>query len=748
MTLSGILRIAPFLWQITRYETRRPRSLLSVRDRLAMLPIKGFPVRGRTLIHWNEHQVPFIEASEDEDLAAALGLVHAHLRLGQMEMLRRLSQGRVAEMIGPLGIELDRTMRTLSFGRAVPEMVAAMPAETRGWLEAFLSGLNHYLAHAPALPPEFEILGLSREAWGLVDILTLARLVSIDVNWLVWFRLLKYRNDRDWPALWRRICTHDLLSRGSGERGADPGGPILSALEGSGTRTGSNAFVVAGGRSASGAPLIGADPHLPLILPSPWLICGLSSPSCNAVGLMVPGLPVIALGRNRWIAWGGTNLHAASSDLVSVPETATGELRERTETIVVRWRRPSTVVIRESPWGPVVTDLPWLGSRREMLALRWMGHRPSDEITSMLRVNRARSWTEFRSALEGFALPGQRMLYADAEGHIGDLLAVHLPRREAQVPADLPVPPGPEAMQAGPATSRDFPHRLDPPEGFIASANERPGHTVCPIGYHFSPPHRKRRLEELLRNRETLSLDDVARIQQDVHCSAAVAQRDRLLAWWNEASPGSGGDHRLMTALATWTGDYTAASRGALAFELVLYHLARRLVPRRRREAYAASWGTRLLIWEDILAAQAELRAPALRQALRDAARRPPRDADWGKHHRLRLAHPLGLAPLVGRFFRFVDLPTGGSSETVHKSAHLMTDRIHAASYGSGARHISDLSDPDRNSFVLAGGQDGWLGSTTFRDQVSLWQRGEYMEIPLRTETVRRTFPHRTELAP
>ena len=712
-----------------------------------MLPVKGIPVRRRTVIHWNEQQVPFIEAEEDEDLAAALGLVHAHLRLGQMEMLRRLSQGRVAEMIGPVGIELDRTMRTLAPGRAVPEMLAGLPAETRQWLEAFLRGLNHYLEQAPVLPPEFEILGLAREAWGLADVLALGRLVSIDVNWLVWFRLLKYRSDGDWPALWRRICAHDAPSRGAGEGGADTDDLILSALQSSATRAGSNAFVVGAGRSASGAPLVGADPHLPLILPSPWLICGLSSPSLNAVGLMVPGLPCVALGRNRWIAWGGTNLHAASSDLVSVPETGVSELRERKETIAVRWRRPATVAIRESPWGPVVSDLPWLGGGGETLSLRWMGHRPSDEITAMLRVNRARNWTEFRTALEGFALPGQRMLYADAEGHIGDLLAVHLPRREVQAPADVRVPPGPAAAWARPATSKDFPQRLDPPEGFIASANERPGRTVCPIGYHFSPPDRKRRLEELLSGGEALSVDDIAHIQRDVRCSASLAQRDRLLAWWKDAAPGDGGGRPLMTALATWTGDYTADSRGALAFELVLYHLARRLLPRRRRESYAASWGARTLIWQDILAAQPELRARALRRALHDAARRLPRDAAWGKRHRLRLAHPLGLVPFFGWPYRFVDLPAAGSSETVHKAAHPLTDRIHAASYGSGARHISDLSDPDRNFFVLAGGQDGWLGSTTFQDQVAPWQRGEYIEMPLRIETVRSVFPHRTELA-
>src|SRR5262249_13002229 len=95
-----------------------------------------------------------------------------------------------------------------------------------------------------------------------------------------------------------------------------------------------------------------------------------------------------------------------------------------------------------------------------------------------------------------------------------------------------------------------------------------------------------------------------------------------------------------------------------------------------------------------------------------------------------------------------VDMPAPGSSETLMKTAHPMTNRRHAAAYGSVARHISDLSDPDRNFFSLLGGQDGWLRSENFTDQVRLWQNGEYISLPLQPETVHATFPYRTLLQP
>jgi penicillin amidase len=116
--------------------------------------------------------------------------------------------------------------------------------------------------------------------------------------------------------------------------------------------------------------------------------------------------------------------------------------------------------------------------------------------------------------------------------------------------------------------------------------------------------------------------------------------------------------------------------------------------------------------------------------------------------HRLMLRHPLAFLPLIGGRYRFADYPIGGSTDSLMKTAHGATDERHRASYGANARHISDLGDLDSNYFVILGGQDGWLNSATFLDQVPLWLEGRYITMPLRLETVQATFPRRTELKP
>ena len=140
-------------------------------DRLAAFPTKSLPLDGPVDIHWNDNLIPFIEARTDHDAGFALGLVHAHLRLGQMELMRRISQGRVAEMGGPLAIEIDHSLRILDLGKAAPAVLAAMPAESRAWLDAFVAGINHYqssveqLPHEIHWPPFVVILNLDLNRW-------------------------------------------------------------------------------------------------------------------------------------------------------------------------------------------------------------------------------------------------------------------------------------------------------------------------------------------------------------------------------------------------------------------------------------------------------------------------------------------------------------------------------------------------------------------------------------------------------
>src|SRR5690349_15660724 len=114
---SGVARlVARLLWG----SLRRPRRRLGLAERLGMLPTRGLPLRAPVTIRWNDRHVPTIEAQHDTDLAVALGVVHAHLRLAQIEFMRRAAWGRLAEVLGPAALGLDHTLRILNLPKAVP----------------------------------------------------------------------------------------------------------------------------------------------------------------------------------------------------------------------------------------------------------------------------------------------------------------------------------------------------------------------------------------------------------------------------------------------------------------------------------------------------------------------------------------------------------------------------------------------------------------------------------------------------
>ncbi|MBP0494985.1 penicillin acylase family protein [Pararoseomonas indoligenes] len=712
---------------------------LELHERLAMVPLEAAPVGQPVDLCWSDRQLPFVAARSDRDLAVGLGVVHAHLRRAQMEILRRVSQGRAAEMVGPAGIVLDRAVRGLDIGRAVPAIERMLPPGTRDWVEGFVAGVNHYAASARVAPLECRVLAIEPEPWTVADVLRLGRLFSADVNWPLLFRMLGLRRGPEWAGCWQ-----ELLRHGTGASAAEPEDALaqLAAM----SRSGSNAWAVGPARSRSGAPVLGGDPHLPITVPNVWIAVACRSPGLHFCGLMLPGLPVAAIGRSPALARGGTNLHAASTDIFALPEGALEVASARRETVAVRGARPVTFTFRETPYGPVLGDaVPMEGPPH---AFRWVGHDATDEMTALLRLNAARSLDEAMEATAGLAIPGQNFLLASREGRIAKVTAAHLPRRTQDALAEPVMPPAALSAWDGLASGDELPREVDPARGFVVSANDRPRASPVPIGLFFSPPDRAERLAGLLRSRPALGLDDAVALQTDVLVTGALPLRDLLLERIGALPPRPARQAALLGAMRGWDGSYDAASAGALAFELVIGQLVRLLHSPARRAAYGAVWSGRTLLLESFAACPPETFAQALQRALRRAAGPFRAHGRWGALHRLRLQHPFGALPLLGRRFRAADLPAAGTTDSVMKTAHGPVTGRHAAAYGSMARYAFDLANPDANRLTLLGGQDGWWGSDTALDQIALWERGEGVEVPLSEAGAARVFRHRTTLRP
>lgn len=730
---------------------------VSTADRIEALPVAELNVAEPVEVRWNSHMVPWITAQSDSDAAYALGYVHAHLRLGQMEIARRLASGRIAEIAGPIAADIDETIQLIGYYRGAEQAYERLPDDTRVWIDRFAEGVNAYVARLDDLPHEYKLFAFEPEPWRPQDIMAFGRLAGSDVNWLTSIGMLALTDRGDWPEIWRQAMAFNggairSVADADGERDAAIRLAALLDMIGGHARTGSNAWAVDGSRSASGKPVLATDPHLGISAPNIWLLAGLKTPSYEVVGMMPAGMPIFGLGRNRDLAWGATNLRARSSDLVDVTPLPESELRVETGVVKNRFGFDREIERRVSPFGPLITDSPLVNDPNgRRIALRWVGHGPSDELTAYMDGARAETVEQFRYAFADYAIPGLAFVLASRDGDIAIGTAAKLPGRPLGAPKDLVLdmpPSGQPDPWARILRSGELPWILNPDEGFVASANNPTAPADVPLTLFDTPPDRISVLKAKLETAQNVDRDYMARLQQNTHSPSALVLRDTILNAAREASV----EDLLSADFSAWDGKYEIDSRGALTFEALVAALTPRVYEALGEQDVLEvvqrwSW-FRVKLSADLRRLSAGQIADILPEAITEARKTVARFGAWGEMHRLQLRHPLANAPLIGDRYVFGDVPGGGSNETVMKSAHNPTGDRHPAFYGSQARQISDMADPDANHFVILGGQDGWLNAESFTDQLALWQRGEYIRMPLTRAAVEEDFPTITILSP
>ncbi len=713
-------------------------------ERFESFPTANLPLRDSVSVYWNSYMVPFIDANTDADAAFVLGLTHAHLRLAQMELFRMIAWGRLAEMAGPLVADIDHSLRTIQLQKSTPYIAANDSPFTRNWIASYVDGINWYIDHTEEKPIEYKLFNITPRRWEVTDVYAVSRLLSADLTWGVYFQALSLMNRPDWSKTWE-----NFLNNGQRSIPSFPNDEMaaLNFIINAFSKSGSNSVAVSSHRSYSGSTLMVSDPHLGIFAPNMWLLVGYKSPSFHTVGMQIPGIPIMLLGRNRHYAWGGTNMRAISSHVFELPNTDTLKIAWRTDTIKIRWWPDRTIRLGDSDYGTIISDAPLLSKVGKNLALNWVGHEPTFEVSAFLQSNRATNFDEFREAFANYKVSGQNLLYADEQGNIGQILAYGQPvLRNPQKTLDIVKP----AVNSIVSIRKTFqqPYLLNPRQGFIASANNLPIETDIPIAYEFSGHSRMQRMAWYFE-KPKVALSDMVQLQLDAFSVQNTELRDYLVEKFLAIGLNFNSNNiALWQALVGWDGHYSAGSSGAAAFETFSFRLAEQLfndliTDKKLRKRYFDSefWAWNLRSAIDTLPNDqlAKYARKAYVKASRDFKKAPV----WSEMHRIQFGPLQTAIPWVGKRFVLNDLPLEGTSHTLNKSAHEFSAQPHRIGYGSNSRHISDLGDKDANYFVLLGGQDGWTSSPHNNDQIDLWQKGKYIKFPLLPETIKKTFTHR-----
>jgi penicillin G amidase len=766
----------------------------------------------KVVVTRDAHGVPTLDAVSLPDLFFAQGYVTAQDRLWQMDIMRRFALGRLAEVVGADGLAHDKQQRILGIPQVAHRSAAGLSARDREYFAAYARGVNASIEHSRAhLPLEFRILNYSPDPWTVDDCFAVGAELAQELNHGRYrYALLR----EQFQAAIGPELTADLFVNGSRhdhppgletaelpvsaapstdeeddeDMGFDPE-PVtrnaapralpaksLSAefLDGSyELAPGSNNWAVSGAHTVSGKPLLSNDMHLGHQMPNLWYEAHLRSGGFDVVGVTLPGMPFVVVGHNQRIAWGFTNVEPTVQDLYV--ETFDGEGRyqtpqgfltpeQRSEVIHVKGAADVTLQVAVTRHGPIITDL--VPGETRKLALRWTLY---DSFTDpFFDLNSAQNWSEFRQAAALLHSPGQNMMYADIDGHIGYQATGQYPIRKAGE-GSLPVAGNDDAHEwEGWVPFEKLPSVFDPPSGVLATANGRitPDKYPYAISTMWDAPWRTNRIYRVLNSGKRLAPADMLALQTDVDSAFDHACAERFVQALEKAPALSERARRARDLLRDWDGRLSADSPAATV-EIRSRRELTRLLLQTQLEApgKAVSVNGTALTWEsyhwsmssiwleNMLAQQPKRWLPAkygsfdllVVAAVEAAVAEPEAPVDltqwtWGKASPLEIRHlVLSKLPLVGRWTGPGIHPQSGGSFTVKQVGR---------SFGPSERFTADLGDLDGSMLNTVTGQGGNFLSPYYMDQWEAWFEGSTFALPFSKDAVERGRVHELVLTP
>ena len=743
------------------------------------------------------HGIPTIRATSVRDAMYGLGVVHAQDRLWQMETHRRIGAGRLAEAFGEGAVDTDRFLRMLGVRRVAAAQWAQVSPASREVLQAYADGVNAVIGSLRARPPEFVILGLQPEPWTPEDSLAWAIMMAWDLgaNWsteLIRLRLsLKMPKERidqllppypgdavpqsmDYAAFYRGLKLDGQQALGEGPLLRLMAAAPESEIEGAG----SNSWVLAGGRTTTGKPMLASDPHLKLSTPALWYFARIEAPGLNLAGASLPGLPGMVMGQNQHIAWGYTNtgpdvqdtyLERIKPDDATQYQTPDGWARfeTRQEVIKVKGKPDVQLTVRATRHGPVLSDAVGsglgddtqgtLGAKDKpayAVALRWTGlDVDTDIMAATLAMNAADSVDAFLRASAAWVAPMQNMAVADTAGHIALTSPGRVPRRKPENDlSGLAPAPGWDARYDwdGFLSAEVLPLVRDPQRGFVANANQRVTPPDYPhfITHQWALPFRHQRIEQMIEAQPTHSLADLRRMQGDQKSLAVSRLLPRLL----QAQP----THPLAAAAKQQLAGFDGTMAADKAAPLIYWAWHRQLAQQVLSDELGARLFDRLLDqrgyfdsiegvlarddawWCDdkgssgveVCADQVNRAFTAALDELQVLQGTDPAAWQWGKAHVARSEHrPFSRVKALARWFE-VRTPVGGDTYTVNVSrvglrADATTGEYYLDEHGPSLRGLYDLGDRSQSTVIHSTGQSGIVWSPLFRNFAEPWRKVE-----------------------
>lgn len=766
------------------------RSLLRLMGRRlpvtsGSLEVEG--LAGPVTIRRDRFGVPHIEATTPDDAWFGLGFCQGQDRAFQIETRIRVVRGTLAALVGGDAFAVDELSRRVGFARYGEAVLAGMRRHHRSGYEAFAAGVRAGVgAGGGGRVHEFTLLRTAPTPFAAADAVGFlaVQAFALASNWdteLARLRMLALDGPEAVAALHPPYPADLPVS----DRPGAAAGRVVDALADDLARArelftpggGSNNWAIAGSRTKTGRPILANDPHLAPVLPPHWYLAHLATPHWTVTGASLPAVPTFAAGHNQHAAWGVTAGLIDNTDLFIEevgPDNASvrrgGEFvpcEVRREVIEVRGSEPVTIDVLETDRGPVVGPAFEGPFGALSMSATWL--RP-DDIGATIDLCQVGSFADLRRVYGPWTSVPLNVAFADESGTIGWQLIGSAPVRGkggGTIPLEASDPA--TRWEDDPVPFEELPHAVDPPSGFVATANNLPSADGPYLGSDFLDGYRVQRISELLAERDDWDVAATLRLQLDQHSIPWREMRGVVLG----ATEDVGGD--IVAALRDWDGTVGPDSPGATVFEVLVAEMCRRVAEAKAPASAGLALGggfTPLVPFSGLLVRRVSHLVALLREQpdgwfatgwgpmIRDALvttgkiltdRYGPDIGDWawGQVRPLRLKHPLGARRALQGLYDLGPFPHGGDANTVNPAPVDPRDPLRNPDFAiASLRMVIDVGEWENARFSLPGGQSGNPFSPHYADQLPLWRRGDGLTIAQEPSEVARVARSTLALAP
>ncbi|MCG6573112.1 penicillin acylase family protein [Pseudomonas sp. AF32] len=747
-------------------------------------------LHGTVTVRYDERGVPHIRAGNEADMYRALGYVHAQDRLFQMEIMRRLARGELAEVLGPKLLDTDKLMRSLRIRERAASYVAEQDHQAPAWLamQAYLDGINLY-QNSHTRPLEFDVLGIPKRPFTAEDTVSITGYMAY--SFAAAFRtepLLTYVRDQLGPD-YLNIFDLEWQPQGVLTEARKSGLPLaandwkeLNALarlseqalaeNGLPQFEGSNAWAVSGSRTHGGKPLLAGDPHIRFSTPSVWYEAHLSAPGFELYGHYQALMPFATLGMNKDFGWSITMFQNDDLDLIAEkvnpdnPEQVwyRGQWVDMTRSeqqIAVKGLAPVTLVLRQSPHGPIVNDALGAHAGKTPVAM-WWGFLESRNpiLEAFYQLNRADTLAKARGASARIHAPGLNVVWANAKGDIGWWAAAQLPKRPAGVkPGFILDGSSPEADKEGFYPFSSNPQEENPDRGYIISANFQPvtANSMEIPGYYNLADRGQQLNQQLSDQQAKWDIETTRKLQLGTTTAYGPRLLAPLLPLLREVASDPQ-ERKFVEQLAQWQGDYPVDSVSATLFNQFLFNLADAALHDELGDGFFdTALSTRVIDaalprlaasqdspwWDDRSTLGTETRADIVKIAwtkslahLKAPLGDDPTQWQWGKAHTLTHGHPLGMQKPLDRIFNVGPFAAPGTHEVPNNLSAKIGPAPWPVTYGPSTRRIIDFADPSHSVTINPVGQSGVPFDKHYEDQAEAYIEGVYHQAHLAEEEV------------